>query len=197
MWHALLLIEQSSQQVTHTNPHPHQDATIPQNCISTLWQCDFYFLKSLFFFLNINPTIRWDCCPAAAHAGSRIHDERQSEKLIYMFRRERVTVISGISSLTDARFHFFFFPVHPLGWVWLERTSERRTRCTLKAWKGEKHALCFCVLQQESARHTNCSSPRCILFIATLLSCTSAQTIICDPVGAWTPKATHRLEMQL
>lgn len=185
---------------THTKMQPSLRTVSPHfgSVIFTFWSLSFFFFFSEQAHVwNINPTIRWDCCPAAAHAGSRIHDERQSEKLIYMFRRERVTMISGISSLTDARFHFFFFPVHPLGWVWPERTSERRTRCTLKAWKGEKHALCFCVLQQESARHTNCSSPRCILFIATLLSCTSAQTIICDPVGAWTPKATHRLEMQL
>lgn len=83
---------------------------------------------------------------------------------------------------TDARFHFFSCAP---AWLSVARKNFRaQDMMHIQSLESEKHALCFSVLQRESARHTNCSSPRYILFIVTLLSCTSIQTIICNPVRA-------------
>lgn len=161
MWHALLLIEQSSQQFTHTNPHPHQDATIPQNCISTLWQCDFYFLKSLFFFFFFRASSR---LKYKSHNQMGLLPRCCSRRVTYSWRvlvKSSFTCLGENASPWSPEYpalqmlvFIFFSPVHPLGWVWPERTSERRTRCTLKAWKGEKHALCFSVSSSKSQRGT-------------------------------------------
>lgn len=70
-----------------------------------------------------------------------------------MFRRERVTVISGISSLTDARFHLFFSLCTRLVECGQKELPSAGRDARSKPGKG-KSMLCASVSSSKSQRGT-------------------------------------------